>query len=214
MTQANNPSNGFGPQDFHGWPEVPPAERLERAIFHVQDNYDQMMAAGGLIPSGDSTLDQDIVLCAASMHNSTLGKQIEPAQMIRFAADGELTTLASILCEQETEDSFAAAIIEDDTPDGPGQQTLIGVQHIFAMLREEGWMGLSPHLSQLENTHLHALESHQTPGRISALIAVPTRLMTPDVPPPGPVPDGEPARLRDIAQWHGALSFHWIQSRR
>lgn len=207
MNRDTITDGSFGPEDFAGWPETPSAEELERAIDHVRRR------SSSMIITADTSLKSNIELCEASMHNSLLELRINPAELMQFASDAELTTLATILENQETQDSFAGAIIIDDTPDEPGHRTLIGLRNIFGLLRQQGWMGLSPHLTGLKNTHVHALESQRNPGTVSAFIAVPPRLMTPDVSPPGPVPSGEPARLRDIAKWHGAHSFHWVAYR-
>ena len=215
MNQPIPAADDFGPEDFHGWPEVPTTEQLERAIEHVRLNYETLEAAGKLTAEGDQTLERDLHLCARSMYNSTLAERISPLKLLQFANDGQLITLADILAEEETDLSFAAAILDDDTPPEPGHRTLVGIDSIFGLLREPGWMGLSLHLAKLKDRHVHALESPRgEPGRVECFIAVPSSMMTPDVPPPGPVSDGEAARLRDIAVWHGALSFHWIRSAR
>lgn len=188
----------FDTAPMDGWPAVPSQHRLRRATRAAAEEQ-----AKPTDPELEATVHNLVAAQLAASAN-----QLMQGGLDRIAAHpnpGEaLDMLRDLLHEFDSPTIFAGVVMGYDQ-DHPG---MIAVVQVFALLRDAGWTGLSPHLPLLEDCHLNVYESLNRTGSAGAFVAFPYELRDPDR--NTPLPPGEPQHLQGIASWHRARSFTWI----
>lgn len=209
MTTRPSRDDGVdSPEYFAGWPGTPSTERLDRAFEYWRVENGAVMLYYMKLEN-DPRL-RDIEMMSATMRNSSLVERLDQDRLEWIGRDGDLADLVDLLIEQESDSGFGCGLVIDDTPDTDEAPWLIAFRHLFALTRDLEWMGVSPKLPHLKDLHVHACESLTRPGRTGFLLGLPEKLMPANREAPGPVPEGEPQLLAEIAVFHGARSFRWM----
>ena len=197
-----------GPEHFAGWPGTLPTDKLEEII-----KYSRVKNLAVMRLYDRSRYDKvvrDMEMMGATMRNCNLVGRLPPDRLEDIGYSGDITAFEDLLREQESDTDFCGGLVIDDSPDTDEKPWLIAFRYLFALSRDPDWMGLSPQLPHMKDLHLHAFESLTRPGRTGFFLGLPEKLLPANRPAPGPVAEGEPRLLAEIAAWHGARSFHWI----
>ena len=188
----------FDTSPMADWPGTPPRHLLQRIHKAVEEETDQPAD-----PAIREALGHLVTAYLAAAADELMGGGLDRIAA-EIAGAEALNMLRELLHEFDSPAICAGAVMGYD-PDDSG---LIALLQVFALPRESGWTGLSPHWPLLKDCHINMYESHDRPGTPGAFVAFPEELHDPDR--TTPLPEGEPSRIGLIATWHGAQSFTWI----
>ena len=186
-------------EEITGWPATPGTPRLLDAQSALALDQGQQTGRDQLAP------DARMLYLTTAVHNFTMNLQLIQ-QTARMNSREGFTALMDHAGQADTEHTIGAITFAIN----PANPDTLEMQHIFALVRDPDWMGASAHLPAMIGKRVTIFESVLLRDRPGLLMARPERAQAHDDPRERPLPTGEAQLLREVLQWHGAISCHWI----
>lgn len=204
MPDDNTRERTISYEEMEGWPGTPGTQRMKEARKLITDI--------GEPPEDDSDIpdlseDAQMLYIATAAHAFSL-----PADTLdpKKAGDSRrmFEDIMDAVGEADSQHIFGAVTFVT-AEHNPG---MIEPGYVFALVRDPEWMGASTYLPTVRDKRVTIFESEvmrDCPG----VVLIRPMEGSPDRPEPrekDPPQGGETELLKQIVEWHGAVSCHWI----
>lgn len=191
-------------QEMEGWPGTPGTERMNRARRLITDS--------GEPPDDDSdipdlTQDAQMLYIATAAHAFNLPADTFDPEKAR----GNRRMFGDVMDAVSEADSqhIFGAVTFVTAEQNPG---MIEPGYVFALIRDPEWMGASTYLPTVRDRRVTIFESSVMKDCPGLVLIRPVEGPS-DRPEPGekdPPQGGQTDLLKQIVEWHGAASCHWV----
>ena len=193
------------------WPRTPSQQQLEEAEETLRQIESERPFPDSNKPTQARKVRDALILSSCRSFPEFRRKALEDfrAGIHQIGADPDRTIalVAEISWRGDSDMTIGVA-----TQTGPLKPSSPDMSYNFGQVpRHPEWTGFSPLWREMKGLYVITAESHWRPGEAGIIIARNDDMNRNEAPNDMPIfPDGEPAIIRELLQWHGAAQWAWL----